>query len=97
MLFVVDAKIEGKVKTYKEKVSIDEENKTVHMIALEGHCLELYKSCKSIFQFIYNGKTNVVKITIEYEKKNEDIPPPQKYIDFLVSLIKDLDANLGKE
>lgn len=94
---MVDEKIEGKVETYKEKVSIDEENKTVRLTALEGHCLELYRSYSNIYQFIHNGETNVVKITIEYEKKNEDIPPPQKYMDFVISVIKDLDANLVKE
>ncbi|XP_058183532.1 MLP-like protein 328 [Rhododendron vialii] len=88
---------EGQVETYKEKVSIDEETKTVHMTALEGHCLELYKSYNIIFEFIHKGETNAVKITIEYEKKNEHVPPPQKYMDFLISLIKDLDANLVKE
>ncbi|XP_058216162.1 MLP-like protein 328 [Rhododendron vialii] len=88
---------EGKVETYKEKVSIDEENKAVHLTALEGHCLELYRSYNIIYQFIHNGESNIVKITIEYEKKHEDIPPPQKYMDFVISLIKDLDANLVKE
>lgn len=94
---MVDEKIEGKVETYKEKVSIDEENKTVRLTALEGQCLELYRSYSNIYQFIHNGETNVVKITIEYEKKNENIPPPQKYMDFVISVIKDLDANLVKE
>ncbi|KAH7833797.1 hypothetical protein Vadar_009788 [Vaccinium darrowii] len=91
--FVAD----GKVETYKEKVSIDEENKTVHLTALEGHLLEVYKSYNIIYQFIHNGETNIVKITIEYEKKNEDVPPPQKYMDFVISLIKDLDAKLINE
>ncbi|KAI8554077.1 hypothetical protein RHMOL_Rhmol05G0069500 [Rhododendron molle] len=62
---------EGRVETYKEKVSIDEENKAVHMTALEGQCLELYRSYNIIYQFIHNSETNVIKITIEYEKKNE--------------------------
>ncbi|KAH7834625.1 hypothetical protein Vadar_018010 [Vaccinium darrowii] len=87
---------DGKVETYKDRVSIDEENKTVDLIALERHLLEVYKSYNIIYQF-HNGETNIVKITIEYEKKNEDVPPPQKYVDFIISLIKDLDAKLINE
>ncbi|KAI8024371.1 MLP-like protein 328 [Camellia lanceoleosa] len=76
---------EGKVGTFKEKVTIDEENKTVHWTAVEGHCLDLYKSYNIIYQIIHKGETNVLKITIKYEKQNEDVPPPQKYMDFIRS------------
>ncbi|KAL7240223.1 hypothetical protein ACSBR2_005982 [Camellia fascicularis] len=91
---VVQPTIEGKVETFKEKVTIDEENKTVHLTAVEGHCLDLYKSYNIIYQIIPKGETNVLKITIEYEKRNEDVPPPQKYMDFIIDLVKDLNAKL---
>ncbi|THF96789.1 hypothetical protein TEA_004188 [Camellia sinensis var. sinensis] len=84
----------GKVETFKEKVTIDDENKTVHLTAVEGHCLDLYKSYNIIYQIIHKGETNVLKITIEYEKRIEDVPPPQKYMDFIIDLVKDLDAKL---
>ncbi|KAI7981930.1 hypothetical protein LOK49_Contig6G00009 [Camellia lanceoleosa] len=90
----LDLHEEGKVETFKEKVTIDEENKTVHLTAVEGHCLDLYKSYNIIYQIIPKGETNVLKITIEYEKRNEDVPPPQKYMDFIIDLVKDLDAKL---
>ncbi|KAL7240221.1 hypothetical protein ACSBR2_005980 [Camellia fascicularis] len=85
---------EGKVETFKEKVTIDEENKTVHLTTVEGHCLDLYKRYNIIYQIIHKGETNVLKITMEYEKRNEDVPPPQKYMDFIIDLVKDLDAKL---
>ncbi|KAL6960226.1 hypothetical protein U1Q18_029674 [Sarracenia purpurea var. burkii] len=89
---------EGKVETMKEKVSVDEESRIVKLTALEGHCLELYNTYNLIFHFIPKGETDtVVKITIQYEKKNDDVPPPQKYLDFVVGLIKGLDAQLTKQ
>ncbi|CAL5396712.1 unnamed protein product [Camellia sinensis] len=91
---IVVAVTEGKVETFKEKVTIDEENKTIHLTVVEGHCLDLYKSYNIIYQIIPKGETNVLKITIEYEKRNEDVPPPQKYMDFIIDLVKDLDAKL---
>ncbi|KAI7981942.1 hypothetical protein LOK49_Contig6G00014 [Camellia lanceoleosa] len=48
---------EGKVGTFKEKVIIDEENKTVHLTAVKGHCLDLYKSYNIIYQIIHKGET----------------------------------------
>ncbi|KAL6998823.1 hypothetical protein U1Q18_041706 [Sarracenia purpurea var. burkii] len=66
--------------------------------ALKGDCLELYNTYNLILHFIPKGETDmVVKITIEYEKKNDDVPPPQKYLDFVVGLIKGLDAQLTKQ
>ncbi|KAI8028315.1 MLP-like protein 328 [Camellia lanceoleosa] len=87
--------IEGKVETYKERVSIDEENKIVHLTALEGtDCLEFYKSYNLIFQIIPKGETKVVKITIGYEKRNKDVSDPQKYLNYLINPFKDVDSKL---
>ena len=36
-----------------------------------------------------------MKTTIEYEKQNEAVPPPDKYMNFLVNkLVKDVNAKL---
>ncbi|XAR72238.1 hypothetical protein NMG60_11018810 [Bertholletia excelsa] len=83
--------IERKVETIKEKFYIDQEKKEVHLTALEGSTvLKLCKSCKIIFQLFAREGANVVKIIVEYEKRNEDIPPPQKYMNFGESLIKQI-------
>ena len=91
--------IDGNVETYKEKVEIDEANKRVSLTALEGsHVLDnYYKSYKIIFQVTPKSEGGSVKITLEYEKLNENDPPPQKYLSFLVNVIKDVDAHLLKE
>ncbi|KAM1608315.1 hypothetical protein EV1_020298 [Malus domestica] len=91
--------IDGNVETYKEKAEIDEANNRVSLIALEGsHVLDNYKSFKVTYQIITpNSEGSSVKITLEYEKLNENDPPPQKFLSFAVTVIKDVDAHLLKE
>ncbi|KAB2624190.1 MLP-like protein 329 [Pyrus ussuriensis x Pyrus communis] len=90
--------LDGNVETFKEKVEIDEANKWVSLTALEGsHVLDNYKSYKIIFQATPKSEGGSVKITLEYEKLNENDPPPQKYLSFMVNVIKDIDAHLLKE
>ncbi|KAM4119705.1 hypothetical protein ACJW30_03G079700 [Castanea mollissima] len=89
----------GSVKLWKYtvgKVEIDEANKKVTLTALEGHCLDLYRTYKVIFQIVPKSEGGSVKVTIEYEKLNENVPPPTKYIDFIVNLFKDIDAHALK-
>lgn len=87
---------EGEVEVFKEKVEVDDEKKLVTLTALDGHCLNLYKSYKVIFQVTPKSEGGSVKITLDYEKLNENIPPPNKYLDLVVNLIKDLDAHILK-
>ncbi|ONI31740.1 hypothetical protein PRUPE_1G327600 [Prunus persica] len=89
---------DGNVETLKEKVEIDEANKLVSLTALEGsHVLEKYKSCKIIFQVTPKSEGGLVKITLGYQRLNENDPPPHKYLRFLVNVIQDIDAHLLKE
>ncbi|PRQ40948.1 putative START-like domain-containing protein [Rosa chinensis] len=88
--------VDGTVETLKEKVEIDEANKRVSFTALEGHVLEQYKNYNSIIQVTPKSDegSNLVKITVEYEKLNEGDQPPNKYLRFLVNVMKDIDAHL---
>ncbi|XVF43615.1 hypothetical protein PTKIN_Ptkin02bG0054300 [Pterospermum kingtungense] len=89
--------VEGKVETMKEKVLVDDANKSVTLIALEGHVMEEFKSYKIIYNVTpKNDEGSLVKITLEYEKLNENIPDPNRYLQFLVNLTKDLEAHLLK-
>ena len=74
----------------------NEENKTITLTALEGHVLDLYKSYQVHFQVLPRSERGLVKITLEYEKQNENVPAPTKYLNFLVHCIKDIDAHLLK-
>nr|XP_023898871.1 MLP-like protein 34 [Quercus suber] len=37
-----------------------------------------------------------VKVTLEYEKLNKNVPPPTMYLDLIVNIIKDIDAHVLK-
>ena len=77
-------------------MEIDDVNKIVSLTALDGHVLEQFKSYKNNMQVIpKSGEgANVVKITLEFEKLNESDQPPNKYLSFVVNVIKDIDAHL---
>ncbi|CAN1174467.1 MLP-like protein 328 [Linum perenne] len=88
---------EGKEQTLKERVEFDDANKIMTVNGLEGDVMKLYKVYKGIFEFISKGNGDgVVKAAIEYEKLDPSIPPPTKYLDFVVSFLKDVDAGLVK-
>lgn len=81
----------------KEKVLVDDENKTVTFIALEGDMLEELKSYKVIYRVTPKSDGGgLVKITAEYEKLNENVPVPNRYLQLLVNVTKDIEAHLLK-
>ncbi|KAK7407500.1 hypothetical protein VNO78_09453 [Psophocarpus tetragonolobus] len=84
--------IEGKEEMFKEKVIMDEANKIITYVAVGGNALELYKSYRAILKV----EKGILKLRIEYEKLNDNIPHPKKYQQFFVNIVKDIDANLVK-
>ncbi|EEF27183.1 Major latex protein, putative [Ricinus communis] len=86
--------IDGKREIFKEKVEIDEARKIVTMTAVEGHILELCQSYKIIIEAVPKDEGAVAKITTEYEKFKPDDAPPNKYLNFIVYVVKDVDAHL---
>ncbi|KAJ7942966.1 MLP protein [Quillaja saponaria] len=89
---------EGNLEVFKERVEADKENKTVSFTAVEGHVLDLYKKYKVNFKVTpkTSGEGGLVKITVEYEKKNDSIPDPNKYLQFAIHVVQDIDAHLIK-
>lgn len=88
--------IDGKVENLKERLTVDEESKTVTAEAIGGHILEQLKSYKASLQVIPKGGSNYAKWTIEYENINENEPAPTKYLHWLIHAGKDVDASLVK-
>ncbi|XP_017970708.1 PREDICTED: MLP-like protein 328 [Theobroma cacao] len=89
--------VEGKDEIFKEKITVDEANKSVTLVALEAHVMEEFKSYKIVFGVTpMSDQSSVVKITLDYEKLNENIPDPNQYLQFLMNVIKDIDAHLLK-
>ncbi|PON94465.1 Major latex protein domain containing protein [Trema orientale] len=76
--------------------AIDDKNKSITCKIVEGQILKEYKSYKFTVQATdkSDGEGSTVKLTIEYEKKNEDTPPPNKYFNFAHVLFKNIDAYL---
>lgn len=87
---------EGKTEIFKERVEYDDTNLSFTLHGFEGHIFKLYKvfrpSCKLIPK--YQGCTT--RLVIECVKLNDDIPHPDKYMEFFISLTKDIDTHASK-
>ena len=78
----------------KEKiVAIDEEDKSVTFKVVGGHLLEEFKSCVLSVHVDTKGEDNLVTWTIDYEKLNEGVKDPTSYLDFLLSITRDIEAH----
>ncbi|XP_030447781.1 MLP-like protein 34 [Syzygium oleosum] len=89
--------VEGRKETFKEKVQFDDQNKSITHVGIEGEVFNYYKTYKAIWKAVHGaGGPDVVKMIIEYEKLNESMPHPVKYLDFMANMTKDIDAHLVK-
>ncbi|XP_056165397.1 MLP-like protein 28 [Syzygium oleosum] len=86
--------IDGVHEVFKEKVEIDEENKTVTMVGVSGHVLEKYKAYMIVYQVFPKGESGTVKLSLIYEKFKETDGEPHNYLQFGVDFLKDLDKHL---
>ncbi|CAN8312228.1 unnamed protein product [Cochlearia groenlandica] len=88
---------DGKKEVFKEKREFDDENMTVTFRGLEGHVMEILKVYDVIFEFIpKTEKGCVCKVTMIWEKRNEDSPEPINYMKFATSLAADMDDHILK-
>lgn len=79
---------------FKERIEIDEENKIVKLIGLEGDVFKFYKVYNGIWHITPKPEGCSAKLTIEYEKLDETSPDPHIYLDFITRMTKDIDAGL---
>lgn len=91
-----DETTDGKTETIKDKVEIDDENKSVTFSATEGDLFKSYKSFKATVKITTTAEGALAKVTVDYEKLNEDVPAPDKYLDFVLNILKDVDAHIIK-
>lgn len=95
LLFCSKTKTEGEVETVKEKVDFDDESKTMTCSGLEGEQIfKMYKMFKAIYQALPKDEGCFVRLAIEYEKHNKNIPAPTKYIDLMTKVVKDMGNHL---
>lgn len=85
--------VEGKSGVFKEKVEFDDMNMTFTLHGIEGDVYEEYKVYRPICKIVPKSKGCVAKLVIEYERVNEDVPIPNKYMDLFVSMTQDIDAH----
>ncbi|XP_010445168.1 PREDICTED: MLP-like protein 328 [Camelina sativa] len=84
-----------KEEMFKEKREIDDETKTLTLRGLDGHVMEQLKVYDVIYQFIQKSDdTCVGKITLIWEKRNDDSPEPSGYMKFVKSLVADMDNHV---
>ncbi|XP_062109566.1 MLP-like protein 34 [Humulus lupulus] len=83
-------------ETHTEKIeALDEKSKSVSCKMVEGSCSKLYKSYKYTIEASEKAKGGCILNTIiEYEKQNEDVPPPTMYADIAFAIYKSIDAHL---
>ncbi|CAI8607068.1 unnamed protein product [Vicia faba] len=90
--------IDGEVHTcYESFEEVDKQNKKSTWKLFGGDINKHYKNFKLILQVIDKPDgTAVAKWTVEYEKINEDIDPPNGWMNYLSKCTKDVDAHLSK-
>ncbi|KAJ0038686.1 hypothetical protein Pint_22294 [Pistacia integerrima] len=90
--------VEGRDETYKEKIEVDDQKKSVTLVGLDGDVFKNYKNWKATFQATpEDEKSCVVKHILQYEKLNENVPEPHAYLDFMVKVTQDIAAHLVKQ
>ncbi|XP_031384960.1 MLP-like protein 328 [Punica granatum] len=86
--------IDGRKETFKEKIEVDDQTKTVSMVAVGGHVLDRYKNYKLCVQIVPQENRAVAKISITVEKNDADVPDPHDYLQHAISVAKDIDEHL---
>ncbi|KAJ7942970.1 MLP-like protein 28 [Quillaja saponaria] len=85
---------DGTSGVFKEKVELNDEELSVTLNGLEGDVMQVYKVFKPVYQAIpKDGGISVVKLSIEYEKLREEVPPPDKYVGLMFNITKDIEAH----
>ncbi|KAF7849987.1 hypothetical protein BT93_L0057 [Corymbia citriodora subsp. variegata] len=79
----------------KDKIdAIDEGNKSITFEIIGGEVTKYFASYKANIQLVSEGQSNFVKWSVEYEKKNEQVPDPHPQLDFLITMAKEVDSYL---
>ncbi|XP_022775862.1 MLP-like protein 43 [Durio zibethinus] len=62
--------------------AVDDRNKSVTCNALDGNVAKYYKTFKGTVIVTASGQGSLVKWTLIYEKQNQNVPDPKKYLEF---------------
>ncbi|KGN57826.1 kirola [Cucumis sativus] len=85
----------GKPEEVKERLAIDDANKSITFECLEGDPLRNFEVLKLKFQVLENGNNGgTVNWSIEFVKANEDVASPHHYLLCVTKVAKGLDDYL---
>ncbi|ONI31737.1 hypothetical protein PRUPE_1G327400 [Prunus persica] len=84
------------VGVFKEKVEYNDENKSITLNGVEGDVFKYFKSFKPVYQFTQKDEGSIATLSIAYEKLNDNVAAPDKYVGLMVNIVKDLDAHFIK-
>ncbi|KAL0446770.1 UNVERIFIED_CONTAM: Kirola [Sesamum latifolium] len=86
---------DGASFTAKEIIeAVDEEKRSITYKVIEGDLMAYYNIFKLTFSVDSNGELdNVVRWSLEYEKKNESVPEPWTFLDFCVTATKEIERH----
>lgn len=86
---------DGVEEVAKELVEEIDDKKNIRTFkVIEGHLLEKYPDFHATVQAFPKGKGSLVRWTLRYVKKSEDIPEPHGIIQLVNKMTKDIDAFL---
>ncbi|KAG6581208.1 MLP-like protein 34, partial [Cucurbita argyrosperma subsp. sororia] len=81
--------------------AVDDVKKYIVYEAVEGEALKQFKVLRAKVEAINGGSTkvgggNFTKLTIEFEKANENVASPEIYLELFVKIAKGVDAYFSK-
>lgn len=92
----MSCEIGDEVGVFKEKVEYNDENKSITLNGVEGDVFKYFKSFKPVYQFTQKDEGSIATLSIAYEKLNDKVAAPDKYVGLMVNIVKDLDAHFIK-
>ncbi|KAM2329981.1 hypothetical protein ACFX1X_020875 [Malus domestica] len=64
------------------------------LVVLRSSYTHSYKSFKGVYKFTQKDEsTCIANLWIEYEKLNENVEAPDRYVGLMIKLVQDLDAH----
>ncbi|RZC75854.1 hypothetical protein C5167_000056 [Papaver somniferum] len=87
--------------TLKDKiVATDDETRTLSIRIIDGDLLCMYPKFEYTLTVTpvvtqRREQSSLLKLSVEYEKKNEDVPPPHEYMELATSLYRAIAGHLA--
>ncbi|KAL0005289.1 hypothetical protein SO802_012850 [Lithocarpus litseifolius] len=63
----MESEREGESGVFKEKVELDDANRSVTLVGIEGDVMKDYKTFNPIYQVVPKGTASLAKLSIEWE------------------------------